>query len=1117
MSAFGEADRLAALHGLHILDTPPEEHFEAVCRTAKRLFAVPAAFVSLVESDRQWLKTACPLMPQNLPRSEAFCDHTIRSDAVFVVSDASRDPRFAASDLVAGAANLRFYAGAPLILRSGIRVGAVCLVDTTPRAFSDDDAAALRDLAEIVVAHLHLQEANALREHEAAARTAREQVIEAQASQLRIREAALGDANRLLTLAESMAHVGHWRVALSDGRPVWSDGTYGILGLEPGSPVPLLGIALAEVYHLDDRAHVSAIVQNAMQAGTGYAYEARVVRPDGEIRDVTVSGICETGPEGNVTGLFGTVLDITERKAAEAALARSEARYRILAEALPLLVWAARTVDGRATYANTCFNDYYGPIGRERSDRRDRAHPDDAERLDAAWRQARTDGTPFNVEVRLRRHDGVYRWHRIVMIPIAPSDDGAAAEWLGTALDVDDIITTQRRLQETGDLLRLAQEAADAGAWDYDMLTGVVALDREHQRLYGLPDDGPVAMPAAAWTGMVHPDDRSIVWDAVHRAVDLREDYVAEYRIVAGPSERWMHVCGRALYDAAGRPIRMVGLSFDVTERRRAEAALQAATAAAEAARAEAERASEAKSDFLAAMSHEIRTPLNGILGYADLLLEAQRHTPEDRRRLELIQGSGAALLTVVNDILDFSKIEAGQLELDPIAFPLHGLVDNTVSIVRGSALKSPLAIECRIDPALPDFVFGDANRLRQVLLNLLNNAMKFTPAGSVTLAVTHEGQRILPTGETAEAMRFTVTDTGIGIAPEQLERLFKRFSQVDGSISRRFGGSGLGLAICRHLLTMMGGEIGVESEAGIGSTFWFTLALPRREGVPDITDAAACPVATAAVPESEDGEPRVHLLLVEDVRINQELARAVLEVKGYRVDVVDDGADAVARVRAAANGSDPYDLVLMDVQMPGMDGLTATRLIRTMPGHAGQVPIVAMTANVLPRQIDDLQDAGMNDHVGKPFKRPELYAAIDLWVGRERARRRDRADPATLHPAETERGETILDADAFASIRDRMGPERTQSLLMLLEAELRARFAAMDLRTQAEVDRDQLAHDAHAMISAAGILGFAGLSALCREVETACHAGDDLGPLIRRLTALRGGTIRTIQALRAA
>ncbi|GLS42323.1 hypothetical protein GCM10007884_03080 [Methylobacterium brachythecii] len=1105
------------MRALNILDTPPEEHFEAVCRTAKRLFGVPTALVTLVASDRQWLKNECSPAIQNLPRSVAFCDHTIRSDAVLVVEDARDDPRFASNPLVTGAMNLRFYAGAPLILRSGIRVGALCLIDTMPRRFSDDEAAALRDLAEIVVAHLHLHEADAQREREARARRVREQVIEAQASQLRLRETALGDANRLLTLAETMAHVGHWRVALADGKTTWSDGTYRILGHNPDLPVPSLAEAVIEVYHPDDRERVAAVVEGAIRDNTVFAYEAKVVRPDGEPRDVAVSGICETGPDGDVTGLFGTILDITGRKTAEAALAQSEAQYRILAEALPLLVWAARTGDGAATYTNACFNEYYGAIGPSRTDRRRRAHPDDVGRLDAAWLDSRSGDRPFNVEVRLQRHDGVYRWHRIVMIPIAPAEDGTAAEWLGTALDVDDIITTQKRLEETGDLLRLAREAADAGSWDFDMRAGIVALDREHQRLYGLPKESELSVPTAVWTGLVHPDDRLGVWDAVRRAVDTHTDYVAEYRITGGDSERWMHACGRVLYDADDRAIRMVGLSFDVTERKQAEAALQAAMGAAEAARAEAERASEAKSEFLAAMSHEIRTPLNGILGYADLLLEGRRHSREDQRRLELIQGSGAALLTVVNDILDFSKIEAGQFELDPIAFALHALVDNTVSIVRGSALKSPLSLACAIDPTLPAFVLGDASRLRQVLLNLLNNAVKFTPAGSVKLSVTHEGSRLLETGETVEAMRFAVTDTGIGIAPEQLERLFKRFSQVDGSISRRFGGSGLGLAICRHLVTMMGGEIGVDSEIGVGSTFWFTLALPRRDSVPDLVPGTL-PLFSAAEPETIEAdadEKPVRVLLVEDVKINQELARAVLEIKGYRVDIVEDGADAVATVRATADGPNPYDVVLMDVQMPGMDGLTATRLIRQMQGHAGQLPIVAMTANVLPRQIDDLRAAGMDDHVGKPFKRAELYAAIDRWVAHERSRR---SGPSAASGAAGARlREAILDEETFSSIKERMGADRIQSLLLLLEEELQARFAAMEVDRVDAVDRAQLAHDAHAMVSAAGILGFVGLSRLCREVEAACHAGDDLVPLIRRLSELRGGAIQTIQELRAA
>ncbi|WP_335645535.1 PAS domain-containing hybrid sensor histidine kinase/response regulator [Methylobacterium durans] len=394
-------------------------------------------------------------------------------------------------------------------------------------------------------------------------------------------------------------------------------------------------------------------------------------------------------------------------------------------------------------------------------------------------------------------------------------EEGAAVEWLGTALDIDDIVTARIAEEAAQDLLHIALEAADAGTWDWDMHAGVSVLSPESLRMYGLPDLGRArGLTTAEWTALLHPDDAPQAWDAIRRAIDTRTTYATEYRV----GERWIYARGRTLFDAHDQPYRMVGLHLDITERRNAEAALRAATA-------EAERASAAKSEFLAAMSHEIRTPLNGILGYADLLLDEPNLSAESRRRLELVQDSGTALLTVVNDILDFSKIEAGQLTLDPVPFPLLPLIDSTVSIVRGGALKSGLRIEAHFDLALPHYVVGDPQRLRQVLLNLLNNAVKFTPAGSVALKVRHGGG-----GPAGESLRFEVTDTGIGIAPAHQGRLFKRFSQVDGSISRRFGGTGLGLVICRHIVTLMGGEIGVQSREGAGSTFWFTLTLPRSD-----------------------------------------------------------------------------------------------------------------------------------------------------------------------------------------------------------------------------------------------------------------------------------------------
>ena len=401
----------------------------------------------------------------------------------------------------------------------------------------------------------------------------------------------------------------------------------------------------------------------------------------------------------------------------------------------------------------------------------------------------------------------------------------------------------------------------------------------------------------------------------------------------------------------------------ELQERKMAQAELVEAKVAAENARRQAERASVAKGDFLASMSHEIRTPLNAIIGFTDYLLEENYDVPGLNRKLEVIQESGSALLTVVNDILDFSKIEAGQVEIDAAPFSPQTLVDNVTSMLAAFAEGKGVALERSIDASAPPFLLGDESRLRQIVLNLANNAIKFTSRGTVSIAV-----HVDSVSKGRVDLRFAVKDSGIGISEEQQKRLFQRFSQVDGSITRRFGGTGLGLAICKQLVELMGGSIGVDSREGQGATFWFRVPLQIAE--------PATAMSRSPVVAPDEQTAGAWILLVEDVEVNQDLAKAVLERWGHTIDIANDGAEAIEKVR-----QNRYDLVLMDVQMPVMDGVTATKIIRGS-GHANaDVPIVAMTANVLPQQIAALKEAGLDDHVGKPFKAAALQAVIGRWA----------------------------------------------------------------------------------------------------------------------------------------
>ena len=824
---------------------------------------------------------------------------------------------------------------------------------------------------------------------------------------------------------------------------------------------PSLGIVLG--YQPEEHATLNPVELVHPEDLSGYLQVRTKLGPEQPVATAIYRARCKDGRyiwvenrlrfvAGTPPRLASTLRDITKRKVAEDALRESEERFRFLIEGVQDYGIYMLDGTGRVKSWNGGAERIKGYRAEEIIGQHFSAFYTEADRaMDVPARNlgiALHSGTYIGEGWRLRK-DGTRFWAGVALTAVR----NPAGELLGFSKVARDL--TERTIEE--EQRELIIEAAPNGMLIVSE-TGIITLANSAiERIFGHARSGLSGQPIELLVpeGWPHAHAETGAAFTESSIASGRRDLTGRR---ADGSEIPIEIELSPVQTPRGRII--VATVIDVTARRAAEKALQDAKNAAEA-------ASQAKSRFLAGMSHEIRTPMNGIVGFADLLLDGQL-TPEQRQQATLIKQAGTSLLAIINDILDLSKIEAGRLDVEQIPMQPAEVADAALAIVKSDAAEKGLELRMTFAAGLPSWIAGDPTRLRQILLNLLSNAVKFTDKGSISLEVSRA------TEGGVERLRFAVTDTGAGVPRERQHLLFQNFSQVDSSINRRYGGTGLGLAICKRLAEAMGGTVGADSEPGRGSTFWFTIALV--ETAPAKTEAR--------VTRSMARNP-ARVLVVDDIKINLLIVDALLKAAGHQTVLVNNGAEAVEAVQAQ-----DYDLVLMDMEMPVMDGIAATEAIRRLGDRVRDIPIVALTANAMAEEVARARAAGMNDHLAKPIDRELLLTTVAKWSGKAEA-------PSAAGSASA--GAGVLDDEVLTGLEDLLGKPALIELVATFRQALDKAVGVM----ASTADRGLLTAQAHALVSYSGNLGCSELLCSSRRLMDAIRDGSaDLAPLVADFSA---------------